>query len=182
MSDTMVRFDNVNIVFGKKPAEALALMDDGLSRAEIQERTGQVLGVHNCSLDVRNGEILVLMGLSDSGKSTLLRAVNGLNPVVRGRVKVNSGDGMVDVVGASPRELRKLRTERVAMVFQQFGLWLMGWRWRALLRPDAMPAHARNSTWCICQNGQIARLMNCPGACSNASDLRAPSQPTPRSC
>jgi glycine betaine/proline transport system ATP-binding protein len=126
MSDTMVRFDNVNIVFGKKPTEALPLMDDGLSRSEIKERTGQVLGVHNCSLDVRNGEILVLMGLSGSGKSTLLRAVNGLNPVVRGTVKVNSGAGLVDVVGAPPRALRKLRIERVAMVFQQFGL--LPWR------------------------------------------------------
>ncbi len=51
----------------------------------MQEATGQVLGVHDCSLTVAEGEILVLMGLSGSGKSTLLRAVNGLNPVVRRR-------------------------------------------------------------------------------------------------
>jgi glycine betaine/proline transport system ATP-binding protein len=52
-------------------------MDEGLPRSEIQTRTGQVLGVHDCTLDVAEGEILVLMGLSGSGKSTLLRAVNG---------------------------------------------------------------------------------------------------------
>ena len=126
MSDIMVRFGEVNIVFGSDPKVALPMMDDGLSRSEIQEKTGQVLGVHNCSIDVMNGEILVLMGLSGSGKSTLLRAVNGLNPVVRGKVEVNTGKGMVDVVSASDRELRAIRRERVAMVFQQFGL--LPWR------------------------------------------------------
>ena len=80
-----VEFKNVSIVFGNAPSSALPMMDDGKDRAEIQTATGQVLGVHNCSLDVEAGEILVLMGLSGSGKSTLLRAVNGLNPVVRGR-------------------------------------------------------------------------------------------------
>ena len=68
-----VRFDNVSIVFGDMPDRALPLMDAGQHRAEIQQATGQVLGVHNCSLDVAEGEILVLMGLSGSGKSTLLR-------------------------------------------------------------------------------------------------------------
>ena len=126
MSDTMVRFDGVSIVFGSDPKTALPMMDEGKSRSEIQEKTGQVLGVHDCSIDVENGEILVLMGLSGSGKSTLLRAVNGLNPVVRGRVEVNTGSGMVDVVSASERELRAIRRERVAMVFQQFGL--LPWR------------------------------------------------------
>ena len=85
-----VEFDNVSIVFGETPATALPLMDQGQHRAEIQASTGQILGVHNCSLTVAQGEILVLMGLSGSGKSTLLRAVNGLNPVVRGEVRVRS--------------------------------------------------------------------------------------------
>ena len=95
-----VTFDNVSIVFGEKPQDALPLMDEGKERAEIQQATGQVLGVHNCSLSVEPGEILVLMGLSGSGKSTLLRAVNGLNPVVRGKVVVADGDEQVDVTNA----------------------------------------------------------------------------------
>ena len=57
-----VEFDNVSIVFGDAPQEALPLMDKGMERGEIQSETGQVLGVHNCRLDVREGEILVLMG------------------------------------------------------------------------------------------------------------------------
>jgi len=121
-----VIFENVSIVFGPRPERALPLMDEGKSRAEVQAATGQVLGVHDCSLDVEEGEILVLMGLSGSGKSTLLRAVNGLNPVTRGRVLVNDGAGMVDVTRADAATLRRLRLERIAMVFQQFGL--LPWR------------------------------------------------------
>lgn len=123
---TAVSFDNVSIVFGEHPDRALPLMDEMKDRAEIQEATGQVLGVHDCSLSVEQGEILVLMGLSGSGKSTLLRAVNGLNPVVRGAVHVDNGDGLVDVTHADPATLRQIRLSRVAMVFQQFGL--LPWR------------------------------------------------------
>ena len=123
---TAVSFDNVSIVFGEHPDRALPLMDEMKDRAEIQETTGQVLGVHDCSLSVEQGEILVLMGLSGSGKSTLLRAVNGLNPVVRGAVHVDNGDGLVDVTHADPATLRQIRLSRVAMVFQQFGL--LPWR------------------------------------------------------
>lgn len=121
-----VEFDKVSIVFGPKPDVALPLMDQGQSRGEIQESSGQVLGVHDCSLSVAEGEILVLMGLSGSGKSTLLRAVNGLNPVARGEVRISDGDKMISVTNADAATLRALRLSRVAMVFQQFGL--LPWR------------------------------------------------------
>ena len=126
MTRTAVKFDNVSIVFGDRPDRALPLMDQQLTRAEVQEKTGQILGVHDCSLEVAEGEILVLMGLSGSGKSTLLRAVNGLNPVCRGAVHVWDGQGLVDVTHADPATLRNVRLTRVAMVFQQFGL--LPWR------------------------------------------------------
>ena len=121
-----VEFDRVSIVFGDHADRALPLMDRGLSRSEIQTQTGQILGVHDCSLTVAEGEILVLMGLSGSGKSTLLRGVNALNPVVRGEVRVADGGKMVSVTKASPEVLRKLRLSKIAMVFQQFGL--LPWR------------------------------------------------------
>ncbi|MGL4236803.1 choline ABC transporter ATP-binding protein [Tabrizicola sp.] len=127
MTDTpAVIFDRVSIVFGDHPERALPLMDQGLSRSEIQTQTGQILGVHDCSLTVAKGEILVLMGLSGSGKSTLLRAVNGLNPVVRGSVTINDGDWTANVTQSSPADLLRVRRECIAMVFQQFGL--LPWR------------------------------------------------------
>ncbi len=101
-------------------------MDEGQDRASIEEATGQVLGVHDCSLTVAEGEILVLMGLSGSGKSTLLRAVNGLNPVARGAVRVWDGESLIDVTHADASTLRQIRLNRVAMVFQAFGL--LPWR------------------------------------------------------
>jgi glycine betaine/proline transport system ATP-binding protein len=126
MSGPMVVFDNVSIVFGDRPHSALPLMDQGKSRGEVQQATGQILGVHDCTLEVAEGEILVLMGLSGSGKSTLLRAVNGLNPVVRGEVRVRTDGALTSVTRAEPDTLRGLRQRTVAMVFQQFGL--LPWR------------------------------------------------------
>jgi glycine betaine/proline transport system ATP-binding protein len=121
-----VEFDQVSIVFGDAPDRALPLMDRGQSRAEVQAATGQILGVHDCSLSVAEGEILVLMGLSGSGKSTLLRAVNGLNPVARGRVIVRAGGWECDVAAAAPDDLLRVRRRCIAMVFQAFGL--LPWR------------------------------------------------------
>ena len=123
---TAVRFDNVSIVFGNQPERALAMADAGKTRDEISAATGLVLGVANATLDIEEGEILVLMGLSGSGKSTLLRAVNALAPVVRGDVNVFSKGGETNPYKCAPQKLRDLRMHTVSMVFQQFGL--LPWR------------------------------------------------------
>jgi glycine betaine/proline transport system ATP-binding protein len=129
-----VTFDKVSIVFGGKPHAALPHMDNNKTRSEIQQETGQILGVHDCSLTVAKGEILVLMGLSGSGKSTLLRAVNGLNPVIRGNVTVYDEDWSCNPASCTRQELLRLRRQCVAMVFQQFGLL----PWRNVLRNVAL--------------------------------------------
>lgn len=121
-----IEIDNVTIIFGPDTADALRLADEGKDRAEIQEATGNVLGVHNCSIDIVEGEILVLMGLSGSGKSTLLRAINRLNPITRGTVRINVDGQSHDISAAKREELRKIRGRLVSMVFQQFAL--LPWR------------------------------------------------------
>ncbi len=126
MTDTAVIFKNVDIMFGNRATEGLALLDEGKTRNEILAECGAVLGVADASLDVGEGEITVLMGLSGSGKSTLMRAVNGLNRPVRGTVLVRDDDKMVDVVTCDAEKLRNIRMRRVAMVFQQFAL--LPWR------------------------------------------------------
>ena len=126
MSKPAVSFQNLSIVFGDNPKAALPMIEAGKSRTEIQNKTGQLVGVANASFDVMQGELLVLMGLSGSGKSTLLRSINGLNKGSRGKVLVSDGERMVNPATCSPARLRKLRRQHVAMVFQQFGL--LPWR------------------------------------------------------
>ena len=121
-----VVFEQVDIVFGDRQSEALVLIDKGASRDEILKATGVVLGAAGVDLAIEPGEICVLMGLSGSGKSTILRAVNGLNTVARGKVLVRHGEGAIDVVRCGAGELRMLRTSQIAMVFQQFAL--LPWR------------------------------------------------------
>ena len=106
--------------------DALALLDAGGTRAQVSEKFGVIVGVAGASLSVARGEISVLMGLSGSGKSTLLRAANGLNRVTRGSVLVRDEEAAIDVATCDALQLRRLRRERVAMVFQQFGL--LPWR------------------------------------------------------
>jgi len=126
MSEPAVSFRNVDIIFGQRAAEGLTLLDSGATRNDILAKCGAILGVADATLDVGEGEITVLMGLSGSGKSTLMRAVNGLNKPVRGSVLVKDGDKTVDVARCDPETLRRMRMNRVAMVFQQFAL--LPWR------------------------------------------------------
>ncbi len=116
----------MDILFGGDTRAALDLLDQGADRQEIHDATGAVVGVAGASLAVRRGEICVLMGLSGSGKSTLLRAVNGLCPVTRGQVLVQDGEAALDIAGCDAATLRRMRMERIAMVFQQFAL--LPWR------------------------------------------------------
>jgi glycine betaine/proline transport system ATP-binding protein len=121
-----VEFRKVDVVFGPKPERALELLDQGKDRETILEETGHVIGVADANIAIAAGEICVLMGLSGSGKSTLLRCVNRLNRATRGEVLVADEGGPVDVARCDARALRRLRTRRIAMVFQQFAL--LPWR------------------------------------------------------
>lgn len=121
-----IKIENLDVVFGEQPAPALELLDQGLSRQQIIDQTGLVVGVNNVSLNVQQGEICVLMGLSGSGKSSLLRAINGLNPIARGELHIQDEQQKVNLADCDQSTLRQLRTHKVSMVFQTFALmpWL----------------------------------------------------------
>ncbi len=123
---SIIRFEDVDVVFSKNPQEALGLLDEGMTRDQILKKTGQVVGVEKASLDINKGEICVLMGLSGSGKSSLLRCINGLNTVSRGKLFIEHEGAQIDVASCTPAELKMMRTKRIAMVFQKFALmpWL----------------------------------------------------------
>ncbi len=50
-------------VFGNNPKQAIDMLAGGATKEEVFARTGQIVGVHNASFDVKEGEIFVLMGL-----------------------------------------------------------------------------------------------------------------------
>ena len=121
-----VEFKDVDIVFGGDRKAALAMIDRGASRDEIITATEAVPGAMKINLAVEPGEICVLMGLSGSGKATILRAVNRLNAVARGAVFVEHEGTRVDVTNCDSATLRAIRTRTISMVFQQFAL--LPWR------------------------------------------------------
>ncbi|HGY9637300.1 TPA: choline ABC transporter ATP-binding protein [Pseudomonas putida] len=123
---SIIRFEDVDVIFSNKPREALALLDQGQTREQILKQTGLVVGVEKANLDINKGEICVLMGLSGSGKSSLLRCINGLNTVSRGKLLVEHEGKHIDIANCSAAELKMMRTKRIAMVFQKFALmpWL----------------------------------------------------------
>ena len=100
-----VRFEKVDVIFGRNTRVALAMLDKGQGRDAILEAVDTLVAVHGASLFVNEGEILVLMGLSGSGKSSLLRCVNGLNKVARGRVLVRADGKEVDVASCDGETL-----------------------------------------------------------------------------
>jgi glycine betaine/proline transport system ATP-binding protein len=105
-------------IFGRNSEKVIGTPDADLSRAELKEKTGCVVGVKDVSFDVAPGEVFVVMGLSGSGKSTLVRCLTRLIEPTAGQVVI---DGQ-DIVGASESRLRDVRRSHVSMVFQHFGL------------------------------------------------------------
>ena len=104
-------------IFGRKARQAVPRLAGGVPREEVGD-LGVTAAVIDVSFEVRPGEIFVVMGLSGSGKSTLIRMLNGLLPPTSGTVEV---DG-TDLGSLRPAELRRLRREKISMVFQHFAL------------------------------------------------------------
>ncbi|MER7456529.1 glycine betaine/L-proline ABC transporter ATP-binding protein [Micromonospora sp. NPDC126480] len=105
-------------IYGNRADRAVELLRDGAHRDEKLAGLPVTAAVIDANFEVRRGEIFVVMGLSGSGKSTLIRMLNGLLTPTAGTVEV---DG-VDVTKLKPAALRKLRREKISMVFQHFAL------------------------------------------------------------
>src|SRR6056297_3826358 len=102
MSDIQVK--HLNVIFGKRKKEALKLLNEGVSKADILDKTGCTVGVYDNNLEIKKGEIFVVMGLSGSGKSTLLRCFNRLIDPTSGSIMMDD----TDILQTSETELRTL--------------------------------------------------------------------------
>jgi glycine betaine/proline transport system ATP-binding protein len=109
---------NLYKIFGEHPDKALKLLQEGVDKSEIFDRTGQTVGVCDANFSINAGEIFVIMGLSGSGKSTLVRLLNRLIEPTAGQVLV---DGQ-DIAAMNDRALLELRRKDMSMVFQSFAL------------------------------------------------------------
>ena len=117
--ETKIAIHNLYKVFGPNPDAALnAVQEGGLSKPELLEHHNHVLGLEDINVDVKAGEITVIMGLSGSGKSTLIRHVNRLIDPTAGKI-IFEGRNILE---CSAEELRKIRREQMSMVFQKFAL------------------------------------------------------------
>jgi len=85
----VVEARNVWKIFGAREKEALAAIEkDNLSKPEVLEQFGCVVGVRDVNISVAEGEIFCIMGLSGSGKSTLVRHINRLIEPTSGEIIV----------------------------------------------------------------------------------------------
>ena len=114
----VIEVKNLSKIFGKNPNQALKLLDEGYSKDEILEKTGNTVGVNRASFEVKAGEIFVIMGLSGSGKSTLVRLINRLIEPTEGTIMI----GDQDLSKADKKTLRDIRRKKLGMVFQNFAL------------------------------------------------------------
>ena len=112
----VIRVENVYKVFGRRPEAVVERMKAGETRQDVEnEGTAAVI---DATFDVYPGEIFVVMGLSGSGKSTVIRTLNALQPATAGKVEVLGRD----LSTLSAKQLRDLRSKHISMVFQHFAL------------------------------------------------------------
>lgn len=105
-------------IFGPHPKKAMALLDQGQDKEAIFEKTETTIGVQKASFEIYKGEIFVIMGLSGSGKSTMVRMLNRLIEPTAGQVFIDGED----IVSMNNDQLVKMRRKKMSMVFQSFAL------------------------------------------------------------
>ncbi len=108
---------NVWKVFGAR-AKAWLAENGPAPSAEVLAEAGYVGAVRGVDLEVREGEIFVIMGLSGSGKSTLVRCLSRLIEPTGGEILLEGRD----LLAASDAEIMRIRRHKMGMVFQHFAL------------------------------------------------------------
>ncbi len=119
MSEQVIKLDDVWKIFGGRAQEAMqAVKNEGLTKPEVLSKFGCVVGVAKCSFEVARGEIFCVMGLSGSGKSTMVRHLNRLLEPTSGNINVLGKDMMA----LNENDLREMRAAHIGMVFQHMAL------------------------------------------------------------
>jgi glycine betaine/proline transport system ATP-binding protein len=104
-------------VYGLSARRAARALEQSDPAAAVAAAGGH-LGAHDVSFTIHRGEMFVIMGLSGSGKSTVLRMVNRLNEPTAGSLKIDGED----ITSVPDSRLREIRNSKTGMVFQHFSL------------------------------------------------------------
>ena len=92
MSDTKVAIKDLYKIFGSNPSSMIDKVKNGISKSDLLEKYGHVLGLDNVNIEVKKSQLQVIMGLSGSGKSTLIRHINRLIEPTSGSIVVDGED------------------------------------------------------------------------------------------
>ena len=115
---TKIEIKDLSILLGPEKAKAKKMIKQGKFKQEILKETGCTVAVRNANLEIKEGEMFVIMGLSGSGKSTLVRCINRLNEPSMGEIWLSGRN----ITSLSDKDLLQIRRKEMAMVFQHFGL------------------------------------------------------------
>jgi glycine betaine/proline transport system ATP-binding protein len=114
----LIRVEHLTKYFGGNKMAVQKLLVQGKTKNDIFKQTGAAVAVNDVSFSVRRGEIYVLIGLSGSGKSTVIRCLNGLIKPTSGTIRYDGSN----IENFSKDEMLDFRRRKISMVFQNFGL------------------------------------------------------------
>lgn len=117
-NETIIRVENLYKIYGKEINKAIKMKEEGIDKNEINKKTGTTIALWDVNLEIKKGEIFVIIGLSGSGKSTLVRCFNLLNKPTKGTVYYKDKN----LNEFKNEEIIDYRRQNISMVFQHFGL------------------------------------------------------------
>lgn len=117
-NETILSVRNLYKIYGPEKNRAIKLKQSGADKNSIYKKTGSTIALWDINLDIKKGEIFVIIGLSGSGKSTLVRCFNLLNKPTKGQILFKGKS----INKFNNNELLDYRRNKISMVFQNFGL------------------------------------------------------------
>lgn len=116
--EVILEVSNLTKLYGVNKGEAVKMMKNGAEKEDVYKQTGVTVALWDLSFQVKRGEVFVIIGLSGSGKSTVVRMLNMLNKPTSGKVIFEGHD----IAKLDKKELLEHRRNKISMVFQSFGL------------------------------------------------------------
>ena len=108
-NNVVLRAEHISKLYGANKQEAIKMLEAGFTRDEVKRKTGVTAALWDVNFEVERGEILVIIGLSGSGKSTIVRCLNMLHRPTSGKIKFENSDiGKLD-----KKELMDYRRENI---------------------------------------------------------------------